>query len=68
MPRDPVKELCVDLTNAYEAHSRSDFDAHLARLRRLFAYTGPVPAAAPAAQPAEGAPPPADPLLTSPAP
>lgn len=47
MPRNPVNEICVDLTNAYEAHDRRAFDEHLVRLRRMLAYTGPLPPAAP---------------------
>lgn len=43
--------IIQDLINAYEDHSRSDFDAHLARLEQMLRYTGPVRTAMDAAAP-----------------
>jgi hypothetical protein len=56
MARNPVDELCTDLRNAYEAHDHDAFSAHLARLRRLWAYTGPVAPGAPSGVVVAGAP------------
>lgn len=34
--------IIQDLINAYEDHSRTDFDAHLKRLEEMLRYTGPT--------------------------